>query len=227
MKIAAVIPAAGHGKRLKSIMPKALVSVLGQPLLVHTLKGLKKSFRFHEIIVAVPANRVENFKNILKRHSLTGVRVIRGGRTRAESVRNGVWNVSEACEWVLVHDAARPLVNKRLVRRLIRSAKKTGAAIAATPVTSTVKRTDAKSKTVLNTEDRDSLYLAQTPQVFKKVHLMKRYEILGPRALFVTDEAALFENSPIKVSVIPGDDRNIKITTPEDIKLFKFYLNDV
>ena len=224
MKIAAIIPAAGQGRRLKTRRLKALIAVLGRPLLVHTLMGLRRSFRFHEMIVVAPADQIEKFKNILRRYSLNSVRVIRGGRTRAESVRNGVEKVSETCEWVLVHDAARPLVNRRLVHRLIRSAKKTGAAILAVPVTSTVKKVDVKNKMILRTEDRDTLALAQTPQVFKKDPLMRRYEILGPQALFATDEAALFDGSRTQVSVVPSDESNIKITTPQDIDLFKFYL---
>ena len=152
------------------------------------------------------------------------VRVVEGGRTRAESVRNGVLSVSENCQWVLVHDAARPLVDKNLIRRLIHSAKKTGAAILAAPVTSTVKRVDTRHKTILGTEDRGSLVLAQTPQIFKKDLLMRRYQALGPKALLATDEAALFDGSGIKVNIVHGDERNVKITTSQDLELFKFYM---
>ena len=224
MKITAIIAAAGQGRRLKTRRLKALVPVLGRPLLIYTLKGLKKSFSFYEMIVVAPTGRVEDFKSILRRHSLGSVRVIRGGRTRAESVRNGVRNVSKVSQWVLVHDAARPWVNARLVRRLIRSVKKTGVATLAIPVTSTVKRVDAIHKNIARTEDRGSLILAQTPQVFKKDLLMKRYRILGPKALSATDETALFDGSMTRVSVVPGDERNIKITTVQDLDLFKFYL---
>ncbi len=222
MKIAAVIPAAGQGKRLGSKMPKALVPILGRPLLVHTLTNLKGSFRFHEMIVAVPAQQIKNFKETLKRHKLGGVHVIAGGLTRAGSVKNGLKNVSKNCEWVLIHDAARPLVSSRLVQNLIRSAKKTGAAIVAMPVTSTVKR--VKRSRILKTEDRGSLYLAQTPQLFRKKLLVSRYRALRSEAFLATDEAALFDRSRIKVMVTVGDQRNIKITTPQDIDLFKFYM---
>ncbi len=224
MKIAAIVPAAGQGRRLKTRRLKALVSVLGRPLIVHTLRSLKRSFHFHEIIVIVPADRLEDFKNILKRHALGAVRVIPGGRTRAESVKNGVKNVSKVSQWILVHDAARPWVNKHLVHQLIRSAKKTGAATLAIAVTSTVKRVNANQQKIVRTEDRDSLVLTQTPQVFKKSQLIRRYQVLGPKALLATDEAALFDGSRIKVSVVPGDERNIKITTPQDVDLFKFYM---
>ena len=176
------------------------------------------------MIVAVPAGQAEKFRALLKRYSLGDVRVVQGGRTRAESVRNGVLSVSEDCQWIMVHDAARPLVSKRSVRRLIHSAKKTGAAILIAPVISTVKRMDARHKYILRTEDRSSLVLAQTPQIFKRDLLMARYQALGSKALLATDEAALFDGCQIKVNVVPGDERNIKITTPTDIDLFKFYM---
>ena len=224
MKIAVIIPAAGQGKRLKTGKPKPLVLVSGRPLLAHTLLNLKRSFLFHEIIVVAATDQIGNFKNLLNRYRFSGVRVVAGGRTRAESVRNGLENVSGSCEWILVHDAARPLVNRSLIRRLIQAAKGSGAAVAAMPVTSTVKRIDAKHKIIMNTEDRESLYLAQTPQIFKKTLLRDRYKTLGPKAFLATDEASLFDDSEIKVKIVPGDERNIKITTPEDMKLLKFYL---
>ena len=87
-----------------------------------------------------------------------------------------------------------------------------------------MKKINSKRKTIARTENRDTLVLAQTPQVFKKDLLMKRYELLGPKALSATDETALFDGSRTRVSIVPGSERNIKITTPEDLGLFKFYL---
>ncbi|OIO38149.1 MAG: 2-C-methyl-D-erythritol 4-phosphate cytidylyltransferase [Candidatus Omnitrophica bacterium CG1_02_49_16] len=225
MKVALVIPAAGRGKRLKTASPKALVRVLGRPILIHTVSALERSFHFYEMVVLAPANQVERFRNVLKRFGFGNVCVVPGGRTRAESVKNGVKSVSDICEWVLVHDAARPLVDARMIRRLIRAAKKTGAAITAALVTSTVKRVNLKRRVLVGTENRDLLVMAQTPQIFKKNLLMNRYKALGTRALLATDEAALFDGTQTQVRVVPGDEKNIKVTTPEDIELFKFYLN--
>ncbi|OIO38476.1 MAG: 2-C-methyl-D-erythritol 4-phosphate cytidylyltransferase [Candidatus Omnitrophica bacterium CG1_02_46_14] len=224
MKLAAIIPAAGQGKRLGSRFPKAFVTILGKPLIVHTLKSLKRSFKFHEMIVAAPPGYSEKLKQILVSHELSEVRVTKGGRTRAESVKRAVQIVSKDSDWILIHDAARPFVTKEAVCCLIRQAKRTGAAALGIPVTSTVKRLDAKRRTIIKTEDRDALVLIQTPQVFKKNHLIRQYEKLGSKALLATDEAALFENSKIKLAFVPGDSKNLKITTPEDIDLFKFYI---
>ena len=222
MKVAAIIPAAGQGRRLGSKTFKPFVRIFGKPLLVHTLESLKESFNFSEIIIATAPSRLEETLGLLRRHRIRGVRVVLGGKSRAESVRNALFTVSGDCEWVLVHDAARPFVDRSQVKKLLRAALMTGAAILAAPVTATVKRVDGQ-KTVLNTEDRDSLFLAQTPQVFRKDLLVRRYDELGPAALGRTDEAALFDRSRTQVRAVLGDLRNIKVTTPEDIELFKFY----
>lgn len=224
MKIAVIVPAAGQGRRLKTKQPKAFVPLLGKPLLIHTLTNLKRSFSFKEMIVAAASSQLKSVRRFLARYRLNGVRVVPGGRTRAESVRNAVVSLSNKCEWVLIHDAARPFVSLDLVRRLIKSARRTGAAICALPATATVRRIDPKKGIALGTEDRESLVLVQTPQVFRKRLLLERYQRLGKKALSATDEAALFDGSAVKVSVIPGDSRNIKVTTKDDLKLCEFYL---
>ncbi len=226
MKIAVIVPAAGHGRRLKAKQPKAFVPLLGKPLLIHTLKNLKRSFSFEEMIVAAASSQLKSVRRLLARYRLDGARVVPGGRTRAESVRNAVLSLSSECEWVLIHDAARPFVSRDLVRRLLKSARRTGAAICALPATATVRRIDPRTGIALGTEDRESLVLVQTPQVFRKRLLLERYQQLGRKALAATDEAALFDGSQVKVSVIPGDPRNLKITTQDDLELCKFYLRN-
>ena len=223
MKIAAIVPAAGHGRRLKTKTFKPFIRILGKPLLVHTLESLKKSFDFTEIIVAAAPAKLDETLALLRQHQFRGVRVVLGGRNRSGSVRNALLNVSGDCDWVLVHDAARPFVDGVLVRRLLNAARATGAAIAATPVTATVKRSNTRKDVIFKTEDREHLFLAQTPQLFRKGLLVKRYRELGAKAFLCTDEAALFDRSRVRVKLVPGDPKNIKITGPEDIKLFKFY----
>ena len=224
MRVAAIVPAAGKGRRLKTRQPKPFVPVLGSPLLIHTLRNLKKAFSFSEIILAANPAALKAIRRLLARHKIKGVRIVRGGKTRAESVRNALWNVSPACDWVLVHDAARPLVSRALVGRLLKRVRRSGAVISAVPVSSTVKKTDAAQKFILRTQDRKTLYLAQTPQVFRKDLLVGRYKRLGRRAFQATDEAALFDGSGVRVKIAEGEARNIKVTTLEDIELMKFYL---
>jgi 2-C-methyl-D-erythritol 4-phosphate cytidylyltransferase len=223
MIVSAIVPAAGQGKRLGAGKPKALVTIGGKPLLIHTLLNLEKSFKFHEIIVAVEASRLKEITNLIARYDLKNIRVVVGGKTRAESVKNALLVTSAKSEWVLVHDAARPLVGPALIKKILQAAKSSGAAICALPATSTVKKVDASLR-ITGTEDRNSLYLAQTPQVFKKDLLIGAYIKLGKRSLGLTDEASFFDGSKFKVKIVEGDSKNIKITTPEDVDLFKFYL---
>lgn len=224
MRVAAIVPAAGKGRRLKSRQPKPFVPVRGRPLLIHTLRNLKKAFSFSEIILAVNPGTLKAIQRLLARHKIKGVRTVAGGRTRAQSVGNALGSVSPDCDWVLVHDAARPLVSRTLVGRLLKGARRSGAVISALPVSSTVKKTDASQKIILRTQDRETLYLAQTPQVFRKDLLVGRYKQLGTKAFKATDEAALFDGSGVRVKIVEGEARNIKVTTPEDIELMKFYL---
>ena len=224
MRVAAIVPAAGRGERFKSKVPKPFVLVRGEPMLVRTLRNLLASHAFEEVIVLTERTQLNRAKNILKRHGLSTVRVECGGATRADSVRRGLFSLSGSAEWVLVHDAARPLVNKAVVFRTLEAAKSSGAALCVTPVTATVKRLRPARNVVWSTEDRRGLCLAQTPQVFRRDLLLSRYRALGKKALKATDEAALFDKSAVRVRVVEGDVKNIKVTTKEDMELVKYYI---
>lgn len=219
-RVSAVVPAAGAGRRLAAGRPKAFVSVGGKPLLVRTLENLRRSYSFLEIVAVVSADRIEEASRVLRRYGLSEVRLVRGGATRSESVRNGLHSLSPASRWVLVHDGARPFVTAGLVRRVLDGARKTGAAIPVEPVSSTVKSVDGRGF-VRRTIDRSTLALAQTPQVARRDLLEARYRALGGRALAATDEAALFDGTRVKVRCVPGDPGNVKITVPADLKAFK------
>ena len=224
MRVAALVPAAGRGRRLGNKTPKPFIKILGKPLLVYTLENLNKAGPFHEIIVAVEKGRVRSTEALLKRWGLGSARVVAGGSTRAESVRQAVFSVSDDCELVLVHDAARPAVSARCVRGVIQAAKKSGAAVCALPATATVKLGGPRFGKVFRTLDRRRIYLAQTPQVFGRKKLLERYRLLGKKALTATDEAALFDGSGAAALLVPGEAGNLKITTAEDLRLFRFYL---
>lgn len=225
MKVAAIVPAAGRGRRFRGKTPKLFVPLNGKPLLVHTLQQLIRSFRFEEVLVMTGPTDIKKTEKILKHFHLAGsCRVLAGGRTRAESVKRGFEKLSAGSDWVLVHDGARPLIDKTLVLRTISAAKATGAALCAVPATATVKKVDIRRRTVIGTQDRRSLYLAQTPQVFRRDLLSARYRVLKKKALQATDEAALFDGSKTLVRVVEGTVKNIKITTPGDGELLKHYL---
>ncbi len=224
MRVAAIVPAAGSGKRLGSSVPKAFIRVRGKPLFIHTLRGLDRAYGFREFILVVRKNKMREAERLLRQFRIKNFKVVPGGATRAESVWKGLQAVSKSAGWVLVHDAARPLVSRGLVRRLLQKAKESGAVICGLPSEATLKRVDTRNRTVRNTEDRNSLYLAQTPQVFRKNLIAGRYEALGKKAYGCTDEAALFDGTSVSVKMVAGDPANIKLTVPEDLKLLEFYL---
>ncbi len=226
MNVTAIVPAAGLGKRFGSRKPKVYLGLAGVPMIVRTLRALRSGFRFREVFVCIEKKRLHEARLLLDRHGLRDVKLAPGGVTRAESVRNALDVASTASDWVLVHDAARPLVDAETVKKVIREAARTGAAICAVPVTSTVKKVDASKKTVISTEDRKFLFLAQTPQVVRRKELVARYARLGKSALRATDEAALLDGTRIKVRVVEGSARNIKVTTKDDLKLAQFYLKN-
>lgn len=227
MKVAAIVPAAGFGKRLGSRSPKAFAALGSKPILIQTLKRLLASYPFTEVVVAAPPAKIEVVRELIKAHRLAGkLKVVGGGATRSDSVRYALLSVSPESDWVLVHDAARPFVDKGLTMRLLEAARKTGGALCALPSTATVKRINPKTFLTLRTEDRRTLWLAQTPQVFKRELLLARYRMLGRKASLATDEAALFDGSKTRIKVVPGEPHNLKITTPFDLRLAEHYLKE-
>ena len=224
MSTALVVAAAGKGTRLRSKTPKPFVSVLGKPLFIRTLERVAGSFRFQEIVVAADPDQLDRVRHLLVRYHIQA-RVVAGGKTRAESVRNAVHSLPASVRWVAIHDAARPFVSARLVRNVLAAARMTGAAICGLAPTATVKKV-SKAGRVLRTEDRQELVLVQTPQVFDLGKLRDRYQALGDKALGCTDEAALFDGSRTQVVCVPGEPFNIKITTPEDRRLMTFLIGE-
>ena len=216
-----MVPAAGKGKRLGAGTPKAYLFVRGKPLFVHTLRALKKAYPFRGIILVVDISRIAHARKELVRHGLGHVWLTSGGATRAESVKNGLLAVPSGPHLVAVHDAARPLVSREVVRRTVAAARKGTGAICAIPISSTVKRVDPDRGIIQGMEDRNRLVLAQTPQVFSRSALLSRYRTLGSKAYRATDEAALFDGSRLSVRVVEGDERNMKVTSKSDLECLK------
>jgi len=204
-----LIPAAGIGSRLGRPEPKALVPVAGHPLLWWTLEALAP-VQFRAIVVAAPPGRIADFESILDGRG----QVVAGGLTRSASVRRAFEaSGAEPGEVVCIHDAARPLVSPEEATRVILTAERVGAAIAATPVVDTLKRVD--SEKISNTVERDGLWAAGTPQAFRTGVL--RQALASGRE--TTDEAALCEALSIPVAVVPVTRLGFKSTTPEDLEI--------
>ena len=203
-----IVVAAGAGNRLGHPEPKALVPLLGRPLLSWTLEALSE-VPFAGTVIAAPPNRLDEVRRI----AVEG-KVVPGGETRGQSVRLAFEAGGIAGENVIVvHDAARPFVSAREVEAVIRAAEEVGAAIAAIPVPDTVKSVERGR--ITGTLDRSKLWLAGTPQAFRG-HILARALEAGREA---TDEAALCEEIGLPVAAVPVSRLGFKITTPEDLEI--------
>ena len=200
--------------------PKQFLSLGGIPLLVHTLRTLDSVASILEIIVVIPdADREYCQTDVVDRFNIKKVtHIVSGGRRRQDSVRHGVFAVEEQTEIVVVHDGVRPFVSRELVERAVQSAVSTGASLVAIPMKDTVKRVSGAG-VVEETLDREHLWLAQTPQVFRYSWLLEAHQMAEEKNIEATDDAGLIEQLGYPVTIIEGSAHNIKITRPEDLAL--------
>ena len=222
MKAQAIIPTAGSGTRFQSSVPKPLVLLKGKPIIVHTLQAFERSLSVSSVIVVVPKDLITQYNQYVKRFRLKKVaRVVAGGKSRGESVYNGLQCVDKATDIVVVHDGVRPLVETHMIDEAVKQCRKQDAVVVAVPVKPTIKQVDPKSLYVKATLDRTTLWEIQTPQVFKANTLKRAYANANREA---TDDAALVEALGVKVKILKGDYRNIKITTTEDLSVAETFL---
>lgn len=213
--LSAIILAAGQGKRLKAAVPKPLVEIGNRPTITYSLSTLDKHPDIDEIIVVLSAENRSQVTKIIKSYAFKKIKsFILGGKRRQDSVYNGLKEISLNADWVLIHDAARPFVDRAEITKLISAAKKTGSAILAVPVKATIKSIKNR-RWVDRTLDRTNLWEIQTPQVFRKELLLKAYKKYFK--MNVTDDASLVEKLKKEIKIVPGSYKNIKITTFEDL----------
>ena len=213
-KVALLIPAAGSGERFGASIPKALVQLNGRTLIEHAVLNLGPVAS--QIIVAAPAGFEDKFREILG----DAVTVVTGGSTRTKSVKIALESIAEDIEYVLVHDAARPLASSELGRSVIEAlASGEVAVIPALSVSDTVKEVDAANY-VVSTPNRERLRAVQTPQGFARETLIKAHM----QNIEATDDSALVEAMRGKVKLIDGENRALKITNPEDLASALKYL---
>lgn len=213
----AIIAAAGQGKRLAGKRPKQFLELAGIPIIIHTLRAFERCDVIHEIITVLAAEEIEDFLSLTRSFDLSKTsRVIAGGATRAESVRNGLSVVNgPQTEVVAVHDGVRPFVTVDEINRTVDAAKTTGAAILVSPGVDTVKR--VRDGLVVDSLDRRELRNALTPQCFSYELLRRAFAAVDVLDPTLTDESSLVERLGERVVVVEGSARNIKITQPEDL----------
>lgn len=217
-RVAAILAAGGTGKRLKSRRHKPFVRLAGRPMLAWTLSALEAAPGIDRIVIVAHRSDIGLTQRLVRSLKLRKVTdVVPGGATRMESVYRGMRALPVEVRWVLVHDAARPLVTRQLVEGTLKAARSTGAAIAAVPVVPTIK--EAADGWVLQTLERRRLWAVQTPQVFRRDLLEKAHAKGRQNGATATDDSALVEKIGGRVRIVIGSDRNLKVTTPADLIL--------
>ena len=219
MHVAALVVAGGMGRRLGSRVPKQLIRLGGRSIVDRSLEPFLSSERVHEIVLVMPADLVSQPPESLT-SSTKPARVVAGGPRRQDSVARGFDAASSAAEVIVIHDAARPFVTSELIARTIDAAAEAGAALAAVAASDTVKQVtiDRDVPWVGRTLDRAAIYLAQTPQAFKR-DVLQAAIAAGLNGAEATDEAALAERAGHPVRLVQGEPHNIKITTEADLVL--------
>lgn len=226
-EVAVVIAAGGRGRRMGGSTPKQFLRLGGVTVLQRTVAAFHAVRAVGVIILVVPPGSIARTRALVHRAGFLKVAgVVPGGRERQESV----WNGLEACRGraglVLVHDAARPLVEARVINAVIRAAGRYGAAVAAVRVKDTIKvEAGRRPGFFLRTLPREGLWSVQTPQGFRFDILWKAHRRARREGFTGTDEASLVERMGFPVRIVPGAERNMKITTPEDRKLAGLLLN--
>ena len=226
MKITAVIPAGGSGRRMQSSEAKQYLLLQGIPLLVHTLRTFQESPVIGDIILVVPAADVAMIQSdIVDAFAMTKIRqVVAGGKERQDSVRNGLAVLPADCEIVLIHDAARPFVSPALIEKAVNGAVREGAVAVGIRVRDTVKQCDGEGR-VIDTLDREQIWMAQTPQAFRRATIVAAHQKAQEDNFYGTDDAALVERMGIPVIMIDSVPGNIKITTTEDLAWAEYRLS--
>lgn len=217
-KVSAIILAAGSGSRFGE--KKQFKELNGKPIWFYSLNTFIQSESVDELILVIPNDSLETLKQSQVFTSLNktnNIKLVSGGESRKDSVFNGLKVVKKAIDIVCIHDAARPFIKASYIKHSVEACSEFDGAIIAIPSVDTVKKVD--KQIIKNTIDRESLWMAQTPQTFKKDKLL--YAIKNSSHLNITDESMFMEEANFKIKLIEGDQSNFKITNEIDWELAK------
>jgi len=216
VSIGVIIVAAGRGARMGTAQPKQLIDLGGRSILRRSVDAFDEHPRVSQLVVVLPPELVETGASLVGK-TTRPCAIVPGGERRNDSVRSGLAAMPHGPELILVHDAARPFADRALIDRVIEATERTGAAVPAVPARDTIKRVDLERRVVAATIPRDEIWLAQTPQGFARKILVEAIAA-GGRDGAATDEAMLAEQNGHAVAVVQGDERNLKVTTPQDLE---------
>lgn len=227
MDCAAVVLAAGHGKRMKSKIPKQYMLLEDKPIIYYALRTFQNSFVNRIVLVAAEDDIEYCRQSIIKKYGFTKVTdIVAGGKERYHSVYEGL--KAAKCDYVFIHDGARPFLTEEILRRAYECVAQYDACVVGMPVKDTVKIADSDNYAV-STPRRDLVWAVQTPQVFEYNLIYKAYSLLiekeqelSKQSIKITDDAMVVETfTNRKVKLVEGSYENIKITTPEDLRIAK------
>lgn len=219
VKAAAIIPAAGQGKRMGNQLNKQFLSLGGLPLLLRTCLALAQVQEFRQLIIVARPGEEDEISRLLSSLIQAETRrwqIVTGGEERQHSVWNGLQQIAKETELVAIHDGARPLIQPDTVRAALQEAAEFGAVVVGVPVKDTIKTVDGQG-IILATPERKSLWAVQTPQVFRRDWLLTAYYQAWQEGFVGTDDSVLVERAGYRVKMLRGDYTNLKITTPEDL----------
>ncbi|MBE7006073.1 MAG: 2-C-methyl-D-erythritol 4-phosphate cytidylyltransferase [Ruminococcaceae bacterium] len=221
---AAILVAAGSSSRMDG-QDKLLAELGGMTVLERSALAFEQNDRISELVVVTRADRLDEISKLLDARGLSKLTMVAaGGETRADSVRAGLEHISKKAALVAIHDAARPLVSQRIINETVAMAIKTRASAPAIPVKDTIKV--AKSGAVVSTPDRKTLYAVQTPQVFDSDLLRAAHKKAEKSEKELTDDCLAAEQLGLKVFLTQGEETNLKITTPLDLRIAAMILEE-
>ena len=215
-----IIVAGGSGRRMGGALPKQFMMLDNEPILAHSINRMHEALPAAEIVVVLPEEHVELWKNIAARFDVARHKIAIGGKERFHSVKNGLAALSDEVAIVGIHDAVRPLVSKKLIIKLFLEAENNTAVIPVVAPIDSYRIVEGDNSRII---DRSALRMVQTPQVFQAEALRKAYE--QPFSSTFTDDASVMEAAGHKVTLVEGERENIKITTPSDMLIAEAIIN--
>lgn len=225
-KISAIILAGGRGSRMGANISKQFIEVKNKPLLYYTIKAFQDCKEIQEIILVLPEDEIEYCKSqVLDKYQLNVQKIVSGGKERQISVYNGLKAINN-CDVVLIHDGARPFVDKEIIEKGIIYAKEYGACAPGVMPKDTIKVKDSMGFSV-NTPDRNTLVAVQTPQCFHYETILKCHNYINDNNILVTDDTMAVEVMDYRVYIYTGSYKNIKITTSEDLILAEKFVEEL
>ena len=215
-----IIVAGGSGRRMGGALPKQFMMLDNEPILARSINRIHEALPAAEIVVVLPEEHVELWKNIAARFDGARHKIALGGKERFHSVKNGLAALSEGVRTIAIHDAVRPLASKKLIIKLLLAAEKSVAVIPAVAPIDSYRIVEGDDSRII---DRSTLRMVQTPQVFHAEALRAAYE--QPFSSTFTDDASVMEAAGHKVTLVEGERENIKITTPSDMLIAEAIIN--